>query len=43
MLSQGGDGAFERLSTGTAIYLSHSAAEKRMALFKAKIRGRYLG
>ncbi|CAI2446986.1 Uncharacterised protein [Serratia ficaria] len=35
------DAAVERLSTGKAVYLSHSEAEKRMALFKAKIRGRY--
>lgn len=41
MLSQGGDGAFERLSTGTAICLSHSKAGKRMVLFKATIWGRY--
>ncbi|UIM55980.1 hypothetical protein [Serratia marcescens] len=35
------DAALERLRNGTAVYLSHSEAEKRMALFKAKIRGRY--
>jgi len=35
------DAAFERLRNGTAVYLSHSEAEKRMALFKAKIRGCY--
>lgn len=35
------DAAFERLRNGTAVYLSHSEAEKRMATFKAKIRGRY--
>ncbi|MDP8766774.1 hypothetical protein QZQ21_02370 [Serratia marcescens] len=35
------DAALERLRNGTAIYLSHSEAEKRMALFKAKIRERY--
>jgi len=33
------DAAFER--NGTAVYLSHSEAEKRMAIFKAKMRGRY--
>lgn len=33
------DAAFARLRNGTAVYLSHSEAEKRMALFKAKIRG----
>ncbi|QQU65777.1 hypothetical protein IHE77_02270 [Serratia ureilytica] len=33
------DAAFERLRNGTAVYLSHSEVEKRMALFKAKIRG----
>ncbi|BEM31056.1 hypothetical protein SME05J_46260 [Serratia marcescens] len=37
------DAAFERLRNGTAVYLSHSEAEKRMALFKVKIRGRYRG
>lgn len=35
------DAAFERLRNGTAVYLSHSEAEKRMAIFKAKIRERY--
>ncbi|EPQ1332043.1 hypothetical protein M8578_001077 [Serratia marcescens] len=35
------DAAFERLRNGTAVYLSHSEAEKRIALFKAKIRERY--
>ncbi|MCT5578426.1 hypothetical protein LZL60_19090 [Pseudomonas aeruginosa] len=35
------DAALERLRNGTAVYLSHSEAEKRMALFKAKIRERY--
>ncbi|EMJ4650133.1 hypothetical protein RSM18_003666 [Serratia marcescens] len=35
------DAAFERLRNGTAVYLSHSEAEKRMALFKAKIMARY--
>ncbi|MDW7736624.1 hypothetical protein R9X37_14785 [Serratia marcescens] len=34
------DAALERLRNGTAVYLSHSEAEKRMALFKVKIRGR---
>ncbi|HGE6659536.1 TPA: hypothetical protein ACGB4L_003140 [Serratia marcescens] len=34
------DTAFERLRNGTAVYISHSEAEKRMALFKAKMRGR---
>ncbi|HFF8947516.1 hypothetical protein V6301_15180 [Serratia marcescens] len=33
------DAALERLRNGTAVYLSHSEAEKRMALFKVKIRG----
>ncbi len=37
------DAAFERLRNGTAVYLSHSEAEKRMALFKVKIWGRYWG
>ncbi|BEN66664.1 hypothetical protein SMKC072_44860 [Serratia marcescens] len=37
------DAALERLRNGTAIYLSHSEAEKRMALFKVKIRERYQG
>ncbi|HGM6875385.1 TPA: hypothetical protein ACKQDI_001049 [Serratia marcescens] len=35
------DAALERLRNGTAVYLSHSEAEKRIALFKAKIRERY--
>ncbi|CAI1787591.1 hypothetical protein [Serratia marcescens] len=35
------DAAFERLRNGTAVYLSHSEVEKRMAIFKAKMRGRY--
>ncbi|BEN33217.1 TPA: hypothetical protein ACGD77_002590 [Serratia marcescens] len=35
------DAALERLRNGTAVYLSHSEAEKRMALFKVKIRERY--
>ncbi|MBH2564748.1 hypothetical protein I5K95_12415 [Serratia marcescens] len=35
------DVALERLRNGTAVYLSHSEVEKRMAIFKAKIRGRY--
>ncbi|EPC6046022.1 hypothetical protein ACR0VB_003017 [Serratia marcescens] len=35
------DAAFERLRNGTAVYLSHSEVEKRMAIFKAKIMARY--
>ncbi|MBN5182431.1 hypothetical protein LKZ96_02275 [Serratia marcescens] len=35
------DVAFERLRNGTAIYLSHSEVEKRMAVFKVKIMARY--
>ncbi|QUY48876.1 hypothetical protein JK621_01360 [Serratia plymuthica] len=35
------DAALERLRNGTAVYLSHSEVEKRMAIFKAKIRERY--
>ncbi|MGQ6050337.1 hypothetical protein ACUNHQ_12895 [Serratia sp. IR-2025] len=35
------DAALERLRKGTAVYISHSEAEKRMAIFKAKIWGRY--
>lgn len=35
------DAALERLRNGTAVYLSHSEAGKRMALFKVKIGGRY--
>ncbi|WP_228286937.1 hypothetical protein [Serratia marcescens] len=35
------DATLERLRNGTAIYLSHSEVEKRMALFKAKIMARY--
>ncbi|HEM7581125.1 TPA: hypothetical protein U2J89_002954 [Serratia marcescens] len=35
------DAAFERLRNGTAVYLGHSEAEKRMALFKVKSRERY--
>ncbi|MGB8663625.1 MAG: hypothetical protein WCD24_02530 [Serratia inhibens] len=35
------DAAFERLRTGKAVYISHSDVEKRMAIFKAKIRARY--
>ncbi|MGQ5796876.1 hypothetical protein ACUNI4_10715 [Serratia sp. IR-2025] len=35
------DAALERLRNGTAVYLSHSEAEKRMALFKVKIMARY--
>ncbi|BEO78729.1 MULTISPECIES: hypothetical protein [Serratia] len=37
------DADLERLRNGTAVYLSHSEAEKRMALFKEKIRKRYRG
>ncbi|QKO41447.1 hypothetical protein F0335_02190 [Serratia marcescens] len=40
-LRERADAAFERLRNGTAVYLSHSEAGKRMAIFKAKIRGRY--
>jgi len=35
------DAALDRLRNGTAVYLSHSGAEKRMAIFKVKIRERY--
>lgn len=35
------DAALSRLRNGTAVYLSHSEVEKRMALFKAKIWGSY--
>ncbi|MBS3890173.1 hypothetical protein [Serratia marcescens] len=35
------DAVLERLRNGTAVYISHSEAEKRMAIFKAKIRERY--
>ncbi|WP_199635647.1 hypothetical protein JEM67_03060 [Serratia sp. PAMC26656] len=35
------DAAFERLRTGKAVYISHSDVEKRMAIFKAKIRACY--
>lgn len=35
------DAAFARLKNGTAVYLSHSEVDKRMAIFKAKIRERY--
>ncbi|HGM7194936.1 TPA: hypothetical protein ACKQE3_000995 [Serratia marcescens] len=35
------DAAFERLRNGTAVYLSRLEAKKRMAIFKAKMRGRY--
>lgn len=35
------DAAFERLRTGKAVYISHSDVEKRMAIFKAKIRDRH--
>ncbi|HIE4801549.1 TPA: hypothetical protein ACXNDR_004276 [Serratia marcescens] len=34
------DATFARLKNGTAVYISHSEAEKRVALFKAKIRER---
>ncbi|HID9897926.1 hypothetical protein ACI2JW_22175 [Serratia ureilytica] len=34
------DAAFERLRNGTAVYLSHSEAEKRMALFKGALLAR---
>ncbi|TBU70804.1 hypothetical protein AB4I13_18035 [Serratia marcescens] len=37
------DAALERLRNGTAVYISHSDAEKRMAVFKVKIRERYRG
>ncbi|EPF7463092.1 MULTISPECIES: hypothetical protein [Serratia] len=37
------DAALSRLRNGTVIYISHSEAEKRMAIFKAKIRERYRG
>ncbi|EMH4931459.1 MULTISPECIES: hypothetical protein [Serratia] len=33
------DAALERLRNGTAVYLSHSEVEKRMAVFKTRIRG----
>jgi hypothetical protein len=33
------DAAVERLSTGKAVYISHSEAEKRMALFNVRIWG----
>ncbi|WP_238564842.1 hypothetical protein [Serratia marcescens] len=42
-LRERGDAALERLRNGTAVYISHSEAEKRMAIFKAKIRERYRG
>ncbi len=35
------DAALARLRNGTAVYISHSEVEKRMALFRAKIWGRY--
>lgn len=35
------DAAFARLRNGTAVYLSHSEVENRMAIFKEKIRERY--
>lgn len=37
------DAAFECLRNDTAVYLSHSEVEKRMAIFKARVRGRYRG
>lgn len=37
------DAAFERLRNGTAVYLSHSEVENRMAIFKARVRERYRG
>lgn len=40
-LRERGDAALERLRNGTAVYLSHSEVEKRMALFKARVRERY--
>ncbi|HGM5475586.1 TPA: hypothetical protein ACKP1C_002847 [Serratia marcescens] len=40
-LRERGDAALERLRNGTAVYISHSEAEKRMAIFKVKIRGCY--
>jgi hypothetical protein len=40
-LRERGDAALERLRNGTAVYISHSEVEKRMAIFKAKIRGSY--
>ncbi|EOY5052235.1 hypothetical protein ACP3A4_002930 [Serratia marcescens] len=36
------DAALERLRNGTAVYLSHSEAEKRMALFKGALLAREL-
>lgn len=35
------DAALSRLRNGTVVYLSHSEVEKRMAIFKARVRGRY--
>lgn len=35
------DAAFERLRNGTAVYISHSEVEKRMAIFKVKITACY--
>ncbi|SPZ61690.1 Uncharacterised protein [Serratia quinivorans] len=35
------DAAFERLSSGEAVYIGHSLAEKRMAIFKKKVRDKY--
>ena len=40
-LRERGDAAFERLRNGTAVYISHSEVEKRMAIFKAKITACY--
>lgn len=37
------DAAFARLKNGTAVYLSHSEVDKRMAIFKVKIWRRYRG
>ncbi|WP_211129883.1 hypothetical protein [Serratia surfactantfaciens] len=34
------DAALERLRNGTAVYLSHSEVEKRMALFKGALLAR---
>jgi len=36
---KGGDAALERLRNGTAVYLSHSEVEKRMAVFKGGVIG----
>ncbi|MGQ5835745.1 hypothetical protein ACUNIZ_15260 [Serratia sp. IR-2025] len=37
------DAALDRLRNGTAVYLSHSEVENRMAIFKARVRERYRG